>query len=50
MAPMTAQNLVFDPLRSAICQNKNAQDIHRTGILTIPVMQYFSFDFEQFEY
>ena len=40
-APIIAQNLVFAPLLLAICQRRNAHNMHIIGIIIIPVMMQF---------
>ena len=40
-APIIAQNLVFAPLLLAICQRRNAHDMHIIEIIIIPVMMQF---------
>ncbi len=40
-APIMAQNLVFAPLLSAICQRRNAHDMHIIEMIIIPVILQF---------
>ena len=40
-APIIAQNLVFAPLLLAICQRRNAHDMHIIEMIIIPVMMQF---------
>jgi hypothetical protein len=50
MAPMIAQSFVFAPLLWAICQSKNAQDIHKTESNSIPAICDFSFNSANYQY
>ncbi len=40
-APITAQNLVFDPLLLAMRQRRNAHDMHIIEMIIIPVIVQF---------